>query len=188
MDTKLITGSALLWAMQEAIYNLSDGYADIASIAKHFKSDDLTALETLGQDEAENARVKVGAAGVFVEDVLNSFFIDPYRKLIHGELLTESEFHTMRAINALPNVAQLSGVNSECEFRTYQLLQYNGGEDGPRGTIMTDAYKARRRRGRARLLGICTIQPEEVCRDRLSEEQEQFFCRHFPLEFMRMKS
>ena len=188
MDTKLITGSVLLRAMQEAIDNLADGYADVTSIAKNFKSDDWAALEKFGQDEAEGARDKVGAAGVFMEDFLSSFFIEPYRKLINGELLTEPEFHTMLAIKAVPNFAQLCGVTSESEFRTYQLLHYNGGDDGPSGTIMTDIYKASRRRNGIRPLEICPIQPEEVCCERLYQQQEQFFRRQFPSEFMRMKS
>lgn len=188
MDTKLIAGAALVRSMQEAINTLSDGYDSVASIAKHFKSDDLTTLEELGQDEAESAREKVGAAGGFVQEFLSSFFIDPYHSLIRGELLSESEFHTMLAIKAVPNFAQLCGVNSESDFRTYQLLHYNGGDDGPRGIIMTDIYKASRRRNGIRPLEICPIQPEEVSCERLHPQQVQFFRRHFPLEFMRMKS
>jgi hypothetical protein len=189
MSTKLISASVLLQAMQEANDNLADGYADIVSIAKNFKSDDWAALEKFGPDEAEGAREKVFAAGVFMEDFLSSFFIEPYRKLIKGELLTEPEFHTMLAIKAVPNYAQMCGVTSESEFRTYQLLQYNGGDDGPRGTIMTDIYKASRRsKNGIRPFEICPIQPEEVCCERLYQQQEQFFRRHFPSEFMRMKN
>jgi hypothetical protein len=181
-------GPWLVRSMQVAIYNLKDGWSDVTSVANNLQDKEWEALEKYGAEEAAEGLDKVAAGAMFVEELLNMLFIESFRKLMNGELLTQREFHAMLAINALPNVAQLCGVTEEGEFRTHQLMHYNGGEDGPRGTIMTDAYKAARRRSGVRPFEIRPIQPEEVCRDRLSEEQKQFFRRHFPSEFMRMKS
>ena len=115
----------------------------------------------------------------------------PGRKLLEGELLSPEEFHFFKAgatafpAGNFPDLVKAIGRDWFNDYDIYKLLHYE--DDEQRGYIYPDVYRETMRYPHGQALMVNRIEPENVKRSYLREEQLIFFETHFRDEFNRFQ-
>lgn len=164
---------------------LKEARSAVTSLLERMKSEVWELGDDLGPDHLDWLIERIQTGTSQAEKFVLEFVSKPLAKVLAGEVLTEPEYHAMRALGVLPDYATLSGITAESEYQVYRLLRYE--DRGRGGIISTSVFEASRRASDGTPFEVTPVRPEQVSRQRLTPRQEAFIRATFPEDYKRMR-
>lgn len=163
----------------------------LQSLLIALKRDDQDLVDTVIHGDEEHGGRAITEVRSELWEALDGLYqelvLTPGRKLLEGELLSPEEFHFLKAggtmfpLGDFPDLIKATGWEMFNEYDIYKLLHYE--DDEQSGYIFPRIYRETMRYPQGQAVMINCIEPENVKRSYLREEQSIFFETYFQDEF-----